>query len=260
MLNLEELEKFVSFGELGTLTKVADRFSVSVPSVTRAMQNIEECYGVPLFVRSGNRIELNENGKEALLSARKLLSDAESSIRDVREYDRRRKTVVVKSCAPAPLWALIPALNDIRGEKVVSSEVMRSEDVLSAWKNGDADIVILPYPIEGSRPFLEENLFVAVPSGSELASRENVTFSDLDGMTFLLRYDLSFWGTLCRNRMKNSKFLVQSDTSVFVELVKASSIPCFTTDRAKLPEDFGRVSIPLSDSEAHVMFYKAERR
>ena len=260
MLDLEELEKFVAFAELGTLTKVAERYNISVPSITRSMRHIEECYGVPLFNRSGNRIELNENGKVAVSSASKLLEAAGESLRSVREYDRRRKTIVVKSAAPAPLWALIPTLNNIRGDMVVSSEVSRSEDVLASWKRGDADIAILPYPFEGSEPFLEENLFVSVPADSELAQRKNVSFADIDGMTFLLRYDFSFWGTLCREKMMHTRFLVQSDTSVFVELVRASSIPCFTTDRAKLPDDFGRVCIPVSDREAHVTFYKAERR
>ena len=57
--------------------------------------------------------------------------------------------------------------------------------------------------------------------------------------------------------MPASKFLVQTEEAVFDELVRVSSLPCFTTDyflnrNAAYP---GRVNIPLTDPEADVTFY-----
>ena len=55
--------------------------------------------------------------------------------------------------------------------------------------------------------------------------------------------------------MPASKFLVQTDTAVFDELVNASSLPCFTTDygQRRLQTAYpGRVNIPLTDVEASV--------
>ena len=53
-----------------------------------------------------------------------------------------------------------------------------------------------------------------------------------------------------------SNFLVQTDTAVFDELVRASSQPCFTTDYGQLRGGYPeRVNIPLADEEAHVTFY-----
>ena len=60
MLDLYELRQLVAFAELGTLSKVADQFHVSTPSITRSMQHLEESFGVPLFHRGKNKIELNE--------------------------------------------------------------------------------------------------------------------------------------------------------------------------------------------------------
>ena len=37
------------------------------------MQHLEQYFGVPLFTRGKNRIELNETGKLAVAAARKLL-------------------------------------------------------------------------------------------------------------------------------------------------------------------------------------------
>ena len=41
------------------------------------MQHLEQYFGVPLFTRGKNRIELNETGKLAVAAARKLLQEAE---------------------------------------------------------------------------------------------------------------------------------------------------------------------------------------
>ena len=77
----------------------------------------------------------------------------------------------------------------------------------------------------------------------------------------LLRSELGFWDTLCREKMPASKFLVQTDPAVFNELVKVSSLPCFTTDYGlshSLSYD-ERINLPLTDAEANVTFYLGKR-
>ena len=69
MLDLEELEYFVAFAECGTLAKVADKYHISTPSMTRSMQNLEKCFGVKLFERQRNKMTLNETGQFALVYA-----------------------------------------------------------------------------------------------------------------------------------------------------------------------------------------------
>lgn len=160
--------------------------------------------------------------------ARRLLEEAERAVTEVRAFDARQHTLAVRSCAPAPLWELLPRLN-------------------ARW----------PHMTVSARPFLRERLFVCVPSDHQLAQGERLTFGDINGFNFLLRTQLGFWDALCREKMPASKFLVQTEEAVFDELVRASSLPCFTTDyflnrNAAYP---GRVNIPLTDPEADVTFY-----
>ena len=261
MIDLQELSQLAAFAELGTLSRVAEEFHISTPSVTRAMQHLEDDFGVPLFTRGKNRIELNETGKVAAEHARKLLREAEQAVRQVRDFDQRQRTLVVKSCAPAPLWELLPKLNARWPGMMVSSAICRNEEVLAAWEGGGCDIAILPFPIQGARPWMRENLFVSVPPEHELAKQASLTFAEINGFNFLLRTELGFWDALCRGKMPASKFLVQTDSSVFDELVRASSLPCFTTDYGQLQRGYpGRIHIPLAEEEAHVTFYLAEKK
>ena len=258
MVDLYELRQLAAFAELGTLSRVAEEFHLSTPSVTRSMQHLEQYFGVPLFTRGKNRISLNEAGQLAVTHARKLLEAADQAVAQVRAFDQRQRTIVVKSCAPAPLWVLLRKLNDAQPEKMVSSAICQNAEVLAAWQDGQCDIAVLPFPIDGARFFMEEALFVSVPPDHELAGHKTLTFADINGFNFLLRTELGFWDTLCREKMPASKFLVQTDSSVFDELVRASSLPCFTTDYGRLQGGYpGRVHIPLTDTEAHVTFYLA---
>ncbi|MGN0734667.1 MAG: LysR family transcriptional regulator [Anaerovoracaceae bacterium] len=111
MLNLYELEQLVVFADLGTLSKVSEHLNISQPTITRSMQNLESEFGVELFIRSKNRIELNENGQLAVTYARGLLNDADKAVNAVRAFDKSKRTITVCSCAPAPLWTLLPKLN-----------------------------------------------------------------------------------------------------------------------------------------------------
>ena len=260
MLDLNELQQLVAFADLGTLSRVAEEFHISTPSVTRSMQHLEEKFGVPLFARGKNKIELNDTGNVAVECARRLLREAEQAIQQVREYDLRRRTVVVRSCAPAPLWELLPKLNAQTPGMTVSSAICQNDEVLSAWQDGLCDVAILPFPIDGAEPFMHENLFVCVPKEHELARQSSLTFADINGFNFLLRTELGFWDALCREKMPASRFLVQTDAAVFDELVRASSLPCFTTDYGQLQGGYPeRVNIQLADGDAHITFYLAKK-
>lgn len=261
MLDLYELKQFVAFSELRTLSKVAEEFHISTPSVTRSMQHLEESFGVTLFSRGKNKIELNETGEMAAEYAKRLLRQAEQTVSQVRAFDTRRKTIIVKSCAPAPLWELLKELNTKQPGMMISSSICQNEEVLEALEDGFCDIGVLPFPVENSHRFMEEHLFVCVPPEHELASHETLTFADINGFNFLLRTELGFWDTLCREKMPASKFLVQTDVAAFDELVKASSLPCFSTDygQHRHASYAGRVNIPVTDAQANVTFYVVKR-
>ena len=140
MIDLYELRQLTAFADLGTLSRVAEEFHISTPSVTRAMQHLEENLGVALFTRGKNRIELNETGKAAVESARKLLQEAEQAVQQVRAFDQRQHTVVVKSCAPAPLWELLLKLDTERPGKMVSLTTSPHSKVLSGWGEGSCAV------------------------------------------------------------------------------------------------------------------------
>ena len=265
MLDLLELEQLAAFAEYGTLSKAAEKLNISQPTITRTMQHLEDEFGVPLFERSKNHIALNETGRRAVGYAGQLLKDAEKAVEDVRAFDRSLHTITVSSCAPAPLWRLLPMLSDAFPDMTLSSSIKNTESVLEDMRSGHCLLAVLPdMPEEGSLPatyrslpYMKENLAVCVPPSHALAGYKELSFEVLNGYNFLLGTRLGFWDDLCREKMPASRFLVQTDQFTMQELVRESSLPCFVTDVAVYDEKTyrDRITIPIEDQEARVTFH-----
>lgn len=116
-MNVTELQQLAAMEELGSFSEVARRFYVSTPTVTRNMARAEQFFGVALFSRGKNRVELTEAGHLAAAGARRTLRELESSVAEVRAYDRSLRTIDVVSCAPAPLWVLAPRFSALPGHE-----------------------------------------------------------------------------------------------------------------------------------------------
>ncbi len=264
MLNLEELEQLIAFDDYGTLSKAAEYLHISQPTITRTMQHVEEAFGVSLFNRGKNRITLNETGKQAVAAARKLLAESENAVRMVQDFDKRQHTIAVESCAPAPLWILLPKLSSDYPGNTITSALIENEQIIQHVQDGKTDIGILPYPCPDAdlkdivdQTYIREQLSVAVPEGHALAQYDQLTFAQLNGFNCLLRDRIGFWTELCYEKMPASRFLIQTKEFEFQELIKTSTLLCFVTDLADLKSDIlkGRKIIPLTDSEADVTYH-----
>lgn len=260
MLDFDDLEQLTAFARCGTLSAAAEELHISQPTITRTMQRLESDFGAPLFVRSKNSIELNETGKMAVEYARKLIFEAENAVRSVQEFDKNLRSVNVASCAPAPLWSLLPELSARSPKNTVTSQLMDIPEIIAAVSAGRQDIGILPFECHDKglvdMVYIKEDLAVCVPPESPLAELEEVSFAELNGFNCLLRDQLGFWTEMCQRKMPASRFLIQTDASEFYELVKASTLLCFTTKLANPAGTiYDRKTVPISDSEAHITYH-----
>ena len=269
MIDLEELRQLTMFAREGTLSKAAEKLHISQPTLSRTMQNLEEVFGVSLFVRGKNKIEFNETGWKAAERAEHLLAEAEDVLRQVREFDKRLHTITVESCAPAPLWSLLPALSGRFPGMTISSSLEEVAQIGAHVAEGVCEMGILPEAVclEGVRcvPFLREELYVCIPENHELAGCESVTFEMLNGFNCLLRSEIGFWDAMCRRKMPASRFLVQTDEFEMRELILKSSLLCFVTNLSGAGDGAmrGRKIVPIADPEAKVVYhliYREERK
>ena len=266
MININDLEQLVVFSETETLSIVAEKFHISQPSVTRSMQRLESEFGVPLFNRSKNHIELNENGKLAAEQAKLVLNQTHQMLSRVREYDRLQRTISIGSCEAYCVLDMVSKIRNCFPDMTISSEIKPTEPLLGGLEKDLYQLIILPFIPDDdtlySKKIGEEELMFLLYENHRFAGRKTLSFEDMNGENILLYYEIGFWRELVDRKMPDSKFLVQNERYTFQELITNSVLSCFTSDvvlkRSGIPHN--RVAVPISDREARAEYFLVTKK
>lgn len=261
MFELYQLEQLLAVAEFGTLSVAAEHLHLSQPALSRSMKRLEEELQVPLFDRTKNKMSLNQNGKLAVEHAKKVLDDSKNMVAHLRAFERSRRTISIGSCAPAPLWEITPILSSMFPEMTISSAIIRHDQLLQGLRDNLYQMIVLTEPVNipgfYCTAYGQEHLFFSLPPAHPLSGSEKLHLKDLDGETMLLISEIGFWHDICIQKMPNTHFLIQEEPFAFMELVKASALPFFTTDLSMKRGDneFHRIIIPIEDPEVNVTYY-----
>lgn len=261
MIDLQQLKQLVTISDCGTVSKAAEVLFISQPALSRSMQRMEEDLGVVLFDRHKNKIVLNDNGRLAVDFAQKLLTDFDYYMESIKTFDKSKRNISVGSCAPAPMWELTPKLSQQFSDKTITTSIAEMDVLQKGLLNGDYHIIITSEQINSpdciSCCFCEEHLNLCVPYHHKLASQtDGITFEEMDGISMLLFDQIGSWGKV-REHLPNTRFIIQTDRSVFNDLIRESLLPVFATNLSV--KYFGvlpnRVVIPIKDDAATDVFY-----
>ena len=175
---------------------------------------------------------MNETGEKAVECAEKLLREAENAIQTVQTFDKNMHTIKVESCAPAPLWTLLPDLTARFHENMISSRLTAIKEIVRHVREGECDIGILPGPLKAYEnaecemqeekaekdlvdvSYLREKLNVCIPKDHELAEKEELTMAQINGFNCLLRDQIGFWTDLCHEKMPSSEALADAQIAL----------------------------------------------
>lgn len=261
MLTLEQLEQLVAVADCGTLSAAAEALHISQPTLTRSMQKLEAEFNVPLFIRSKNKLTFHENGLLAAEQARRILNE----IQDMLQMVRANHTLAIGGCAPMPLLDVMHLASQCYPDLNVTAEMKSNSVLLHGLQNNLYQLIVLPYSVGESGleslPCGREQIFFALPPKHPLAGCTGLHWQDMDGTTMLLYNDIGFWYDVTLARMPHSHFLMQNELSSLAELMEASVIPAFVSDRSieQNGAPVGRHIVPLLEEDAHAAYYAAYR-
>lgn len=264
-VELTQLEELVAIADAGTMSGAAERLHISQPAVSRSIRQLEVELGHDLFDRTRNRAELNDAGKLACEDARRVLAAVQALRDDLDEQAKRARTVRVASCAPAPMWRLAELAVASFPGTILSTEYLDESDIERALLNREVDLAILKRPLAlpniQTEQIMEETLSVEVPQDDELASRNHVSWEDLDGRTFLIFEAIGFWMDVVHEHLPNSQFITQSDPRVFEQLVSTTTLSSFVTDISRFERTAGmRKRIPIWGPDVTATYYLAAQK
>lgn len=229
-------------------------FSFSTDSIILWIALLNKC-SLFIFTQFISHLQRKEN------SCYIMLKTEQNIVYMVQEFDRKLRSITIASCAPAPLWLLSPNISFYYPDNIISFSICEIDQVIKHIETGQIDIGILPFEYQKddlcTTHFFTEHLSVCIPFGHSLCSYDKLTFHDLNGYNRLLWDQLGFWTDLCKRKMPASKFLIQTDESEFLELVKSSTLFCFSTNYASYPDEIlnDRKRIPIVDDCANVEYW-----
>lgn len=263
-MEIEQLENLIAIADCGTLTAASEQLRISQSALSRSIQRLEGELGCHLFDRTKNRMSLNGVGELVLGHARLVVGDVARLKEAVGDRVRKQSTLHISSCAPAPLWRLVPLIAEREPDFLVSPKLESLKGIEADLMNGGIDLAILPYepalPNLVSIPFMQESLRAALPVGHPLAERESIELSELDGETFLMYHGVGFWRELLDEHVPNAHYVLQDDYLIFSQLSQTSPLPGFVTDASETERFIGdRKIVPITDEDASVTYHLVAR-
>ena len=198
--------------------------------------------------------------------AEKALQANQDLIDHVLAHDRSLRTVSIGSSSPFPINELMPTLQEYLTEKTILTELVDTDEhLLTGLKNRRYDIIILHSLPEDKalycQRYMDEQIYLTVDENHPFAKKKSISFAEMRGMRILVSGRIGFWMDICKKHLSESDLLIQTSPEALGELIEASTLPFFNSDRMiemgyQTPV---RVSIPINDEDAHATYWAACR-
>ena len=178
-MTLVKLKYFVTAARHRNISRAADDLSVSQPSVSQAIAELEDEFGVRLILRGQRGFSLTEAGEELLWRSESLLQSAELTEKAMTA--RGRNKLLVKVGIPPMIGSML--LDKIFGETSLGFPTLKisvteggREELFSKLSGGEIDMAILPHTEPVSKEY--SSLFIGREE-TVLATSEKNPLSEL---------------------------------------------------------------------------------
>jgi LysR family transcriptional regulator for metE and metH len=223
-VTVRQLRTFVEVLRCGSFAAAAQALHLTPPAVTLQMRQLENAAGLPLFERSGARIEATQAGVEVANAAQRVdlaITDCADALNSLRGLKGGRVSIGVVSTAkyfaPHALGAFSRAFPSVE----IRLEVGNRSMIVAALEANTLDLALTGRPPEhldvdqapiGAHP----HVIVARPD-HPLARRRRLAASVLASETFLVREP----GSGTRNLME--RFFTESRVAPHIGMEMASN-------------------------------------
>jgi LysR family transcriptional regulator, benzoate and cis,cis-muconate-responsive activator of ben and cat genes len=192
-MELWQLKYFLAVADELNYGRAAARLNVAQPSVTRAVQGLENELGATLFLRDKRRVELTPAGSVFADEARGLLAGLETGARQARRIERGEVGTLTVGFEGLSTFAFIPrAVQAFQARYPdVNFELleMSAADQAAALKDHRIELGFVVPPIDDPAIEVEvvgsESLILAMPTAHRLARQTTVKTAQLAGERFI---------------------------------------------------------------------------
>ena len=183
------VQAFVAIAENGAFNRAAAALGITQTALSRRLKNLESYLGVRLVERTTRTVALSQSGAGFLPQARRLLSELEASLHEIRETGKAMRGDVTLACVPTMGVHYLPEVlrdyathfpnNRIRLLDHSSSAV--AEAVLSREAEFGINVAQLRHADLDSTPLLQDSFVLVCRRDHPLARHRRVSWQQLKG-------------------------------------------------------------------------------
>ncbi len=263
-MTLLQIKYFIAVAETGNISKAAGDLFVSRPTISRAVHEIEEEFGIPLFLRINSGLKLTEEGSffyEKCLEILHRSEILETQMHSIRERLMPTASRTIKICiTPATSITLFPRMyRELQAEFPDISLVTIEYSMLQArgmLEEGSIDFHLASDIRWGSLPdsfrYLElqtNDFVICVSSAHRLAGKASVTIDDIKDEPIACFDQYYYYESYLENRFIKKGLIPNVifrsfQLSAIREMV-SSGIACAAMMRGALDDGEKIVALPL---------------
>ena len=196
-MDIRSLKYFLAISEAPSLSMASQVLGVAQPSLSQSVQKMEDELGVKLLERSPRGIKLTEEGQVLRDHAKRICSDMDRCVQDIRELSQSVRGTVAFGMPPSASMVLsVPLAETIRHEfpNVRLRVIEAISGYLAPWlEDGTVDLALL-YDLRevekytGTHVIDEELYFYSAPDAwpFEAPPDQPVSFGDLASVDMIL--------------------------------------------------------------------------
>lgn len=184
---------FVSVFQKNSITKAAQELHLAQPSVSLAVRELEDYYGIRLFDRIGRHIAPTECGKEFYEYAVHIVSLFNEMEKKMRNWDTFGTLRIGASITIGThiLPVLIRRYQEQFPDLTVEAKVSKSASVEDELIHSGIDLGLIEtqpsHPDLRAVPFMTDSMCVITAPDHPLASAKSVSLTELSRFPFLMR-------------------------------------------------------------------------
>ena len=177
-LRMRQIALLLAIEQRGTLGKAARELGMTQPAATKMLHELESALGAPLFARVGRTIQINQAGRQALLSFKGLQGTLEQLQRELQQVKAGKLgRIGIGSIMAASPTYLTRALAELKAQNPrldISVHVGTNDRLMTQLDEGELDVVIgrVPGSVENYRfrPLAEEAVSIICASDHPLSA------------------------------------------------------------------------------------------
>jgi len=205
-MEMYQIRYFLKAGETLNFTRAAEQCGVSVPSLSRAIRQLEEELGGQLFRRERHLTHLTDLGRLMLEHFSVMSRAAEAAKREAQDYTKlagsQLKLGIFASIGAGVLTGYLTTLRDQAPDLKLHIWEANCEELETALLGGEIDIALTSSPELDERirmtPLFREAFCISFAPGHRFGAMKAVPIRELQGEDYIKRLHCEFPSNLAR--------------------------------------------------------------